>query len=114
MKGGLVTVSEIFREKREKELESLVGDVLPASIIKMNYEKQFIAIEAKKAVKAVIENGAFPAASPPLLEGCASKNLSIAEMSVASLNTFCQNAAESFFSETDEGHTLIKVLCDMS
>ena len=99
MKNGLLFVQEVFAEKRAEEVGGFVKLVLPSVLLKTVFEKNFIVIEAKKAMASSVKNCLFPQTIDALVEGCNSKNGSMAELSIAYLAELVKNFEPGFFLE---------------
>jgi Zn finger protein HypA/HybF involved in hydrogenase expression len=84
----------------DSRLSCFVKLVLPTTLLKTVFEKNFIAIEAKKAMEQCAQGGAnaLPEAIDVLVEGCRhSKNLALAEQASTALCELIKRMPESFF-----------------
>ena len=72
--------------------------VLPPTLLKTIYEKNFIVAEAKKSMSLAVKNTyILPDLIDALLDGLMAKNLTLAEYSVSYLGESVKNIESSFF-----------------
>lgn len=60
-------------------------------LIKTIYEKQFIVVEAKAAMQNTVTNMPYTELVYVLVDGCKSKNLTLAELSIGYLHALVKN-----------------------
>jgi hypothetical protein len=99
IKNALKFVTELFFEKRDREIAEFVKIVLPAVLIKTVYEKNFIVVEAKKAMNTSLANCHFPETMQVTIEGCESKNGVLAELSIGYLSELVNHMEAGFYLE---------------
>jgi hypothetical protein len=85
MKNALIFVSELFSAKRDQEVANAVKHILPLVLIKTVYEKNFIVMEAKKCMQHAVVNCCFSETMEVLIDGCTSKNGTMAELAMGYL-----------------------------
>jgi hypothetical protein len=72
-------------------VREFMATVCPAVLIKTIYEKQFIVVEAKAAIQNSVANMPYTELVFVLVDGCKSKNLTLAELSIGYLQALVKN-----------------------
>lgn len=105
-------VQEVCAIKRDaKEVAAFLRVVLPIVLIKTTYEKQFIVIEAKKAMQHCVQNAVYSETVDVLAEGCQTKNGSLAEIAIGYLGELLKNVDKEYFlTVTDSTKALMQQL----
>ena len=102
MKNALLLMSELFSSKRDKEFAVAVKEILPLVLIKTVYEKNFIVVEAKKCMQLSVMNCCFSETMEVLIEGCCSKNGTMAELAMGYLQTLIKHINPEILLEHSE------------
>ena len=101
-----------FCSTRHREIE-IIGPcmkaILPIALIKTDYEKNFIVIEAKQCMVFSVTNCVCSQAVDALVEGCQTKNLVLAEYSMFYLDNLVKNLDKEYFlTPSDSNSNLVK------
>ena len=101
MKNALMFMKELGDESpstvqgTNPPLQSFIRCVLPVVLLKTVYEKNFIAMEAKKAMQLMIRKCYYPETVDVLVEGCQVKNGTLAELSIEYLQEIITKGLDS-------------------
>ncbi len=101
-KNALLLVQEVFSDVRGNEIAGFIRLVVPTVLIKTDFEKNFIAQEAKKIMTCVSNDCPYSESIDVLVEGCQTKNGILAESAIGYLAVLVKLMEPGYYLECGE------------